>query len=261
MVSAGAKGMTNPAVRGSHRLTGSWPARHPIGDRAGGARRAGRCIERPGDDVAAGLGGEITGEQYAQAGQVQRDAPPGCGPRRPARRRRRRNRAYLHPPLRDQHRTATTGSSRWPSTATKPRNGSDYTPVPEPELVTSGPCRFVRHPIYSGLLTAMPGIALVNNLLGLIRCRGAGRVLLLLRDRRGAEPRGHLPHGVPGVQKQDEDAHPVPPVGQRMGGAHILVARPSSASARNSASGNGHLLGAACQPVDFSGYSQRDPRR
>jgi protein-S-isoprenylcysteine O-methyltransferase Ste14 len=38
----------------------------------------------------------------------------------------------------------------------------------EPELVTSGPYRFVRHPIYAGLLTAMLGTALVNNLLGLI---------------------------------------------------------------------------------------------
>jgi protein-S-isoprenylcysteine O-methyltransferase Ste14 len=38
----------------------------------------------------------------------------------------------------------------------------------DPELVTSGPYRVVRHPIYSGLLTAMLGTALVNNLLGLI---------------------------------------------------------------------------------------------
>ncbi len=38
----------------------------------------------------------------------------------------------------------------------------------EPELVTSGPYRFVRHPIYSGLLTAMLGTALVNSLLGLV---------------------------------------------------------------------------------------------
>jgi len=29
------------------------------------------------------------------------------------------------------------------------------------------------------------------------RRRGAGRVLLLLRARRGAEPLGHLPHHVP----------------------------------------------------------------
>lgn len=38
----------------------------------------------------------------------------------------------------------------------------------EPELVTSGPYRFVRHPIYSGLLTAVLGTALVTSLIGLI---------------------------------------------------------------------------------------------
>ena len=38
----------------------------------------------------------------------------------------------------------------------------------EPELVTSGPYRFVRHPIYSGLLAALLGTALVTNLIGLI---------------------------------------------------------------------------------------------
>ncbi len=38
----------------------------------------------------------------------------------------------------------------------------------EPELVISGPYRFVRHPIYSGLLTAMAGTALVDSLIGLI---------------------------------------------------------------------------------------------
>jgi protein-S-isoprenylcysteine O-methyltransferase Ste14 len=37
----------------------------------------------------------------------------------------------------------------------------------EPELVTSGPYRLVRHPIYSGLLVAVLGTALVTNLLGL----------------------------------------------------------------------------------------------
>lgn len=38
----------------------------------------------------------------------------------------------------------------------------------EPELVTSGPYRLVRHPIYSGLLLATFGTALVTNLIGLI---------------------------------------------------------------------------------------------
>jgi protein-S-isoprenylcysteine O-methyltransferase Ste14 len=46
--------------------------------------------------------------------------------------------------------------------------GMPMTQRAEPELVTSGPYRFVRHPIYSGLLIALLGTALVNNLLGLI---------------------------------------------------------------------------------------------
>jgi len=46
--------------------------------------------------------------------------------------------------------------------------GMPMTQRAEPELVTSGPYRFVRHPIYSGLLTAILGTALVDNLLGLI---------------------------------------------------------------------------------------------
>src|SRR5579864_5842929 len=46
--------------------------------------------------------------------------------------------------------------------------GMPMTQRAEPELVTSGPYRFVRHPIYSGLLVAMLGTALVDNLLGMI---------------------------------------------------------------------------------------------
>jgi protein-S-isoprenylcysteine O-methyltransferase Ste14 len=46
--------------------------------------------------------------------------------------------------------------------------GMPMTQRAEPELVTSGPYRFIRHPIYSGLLLAMVGTALVNSLFGLI---------------------------------------------------------------------------------------------
>ena len=46
--------------------------------------------------------------------------------------------------------------------------GMPMTQRAEPELVTSGPYRFVRHPIYTGLLTAMVGTALVNSLIGLV---------------------------------------------------------------------------------------------
>jgi protein-S-isoprenylcysteine O-methyltransferase Ste14 len=38
----------------------------------------------------------------------------------------------------------------------------------QPELVTSGPYRFVRHPIYTGLLIALVGTALATNLIGLM---------------------------------------------------------------------------------------------
>jgi len=46
--------------------------------------------------------------------------------------------------------------------------GMPMTQKAEPELVTSGPYRFVRHPIYSGLLAAVLGTAITANLIGLI---------------------------------------------------------------------------------------------
>ena len=46
--------------------------------------------------------------------------------------------------------------------------GMPMTQKAEPELVTSGPYRFVRHPIYSGFLAGVLGTALANNLIGLI---------------------------------------------------------------------------------------------
>ncbi len=46
--------------------------------------------------------------------------------------------------------------------------GMPMTERAEPELITSGPYRFVRHPIYSGLLLGVVGTALATDLLGLI---------------------------------------------------------------------------------------------
>jgi protein-S-isoprenylcysteine O-methyltransferase Ste14 len=46
--------------------------------------------------------------------------------------------------------------------------GMPMTQKAEPELVTDGPYRFVRHPIYSGLLAGVLGTALATNLIGLI---------------------------------------------------------------------------------------------
>ena len=46
--------------------------------------------------------------------------------------------------------------------------GMPTTQKADPELVTSGPYRFVRHPIYSGILIGVLGTALATNLIGLI---------------------------------------------------------------------------------------------
>jgi len=46
--------------------------------------------------------------------------------------------------------------------------GMPMTQKDEPELVTSGPYRYVRHPIYTGILSAMVGTALATNLYWLI---------------------------------------------------------------------------------------------
>ncbi len=46
--------------------------------------------------------------------------------------------------------------------------GMPMTEKADPELVTSGPYRFVRHPIYTGLLVGLLGTALATNLIGLI---------------------------------------------------------------------------------------------
>jgi protein-S-isoprenylcysteine O-methyltransferase Ste14 len=46
--------------------------------------------------------------------------------------------------------------------------GMPTTQKADPELVTSGPYRFVRHPIYTGILTGALGTALATNLTGLI---------------------------------------------------------------------------------------------
>jgi len=46
--------------------------------------------------------------------------------------------------------------------------GMPMTRREDPDLVTTGPYRFIRHPIYTGIIVAMIGTALAISLLGLI---------------------------------------------------------------------------------------------
>ncbi len=52
--------------------------------------------------------------------------------------------------------------------------GMPMTQKDEPELVTSGPYRLVRHPIYSGILLALAGTSLATNVYWLIATAAMG---------------------------------------------------------------------------------------
>jgi protein-S-isoprenylcysteine O-methyltransferase Ste14 len=52
--------------------------------------------------------------------------------------------------------------------------GMPMTQKDEPELVTSGPYRLVRHPIYSGILLALVGTSLATNIYWLIAAAAMG---------------------------------------------------------------------------------------
>ena len=88
--------------------------------------------------------------------------------------------------------------------------GTPMTQKDEPELVTSGPYRLVRHPIYSGILLANIGTALAPSCVAAdLPCALAGDLLHLQRDGRGALSGRAVPGQLPGVQALDEDARAV----------------------------------------------------
>jgi hypothetical protein len=64
-----------------------------------------------------------------------------------------------------------------------------------------------KHSVRGGRRRQLTGVSAVGVFVIAGVLRGGG--LAVQRDRRGAEPHGHLPGGVPGVQEPDEDAHPV----------------------------------------------------
>ncbi len=66
------------------------------------------------------------------------------------------------------------GLAVWARVALGRNWGMPMTAKDEPELVTSGPYHWVRHPIYSGLLLALLGTALAISLLFLVAVLAAG---------------------------------------------------------------------------------------
>ena len=58
---------------------------------------------------------------------------------------------------------AGLGLAVWARIHLGPNWGMPMTEKDEPELVVTGPYRYVRHPIYSGLLLAIVGTALATN--------------------------------------------------------------------------------------------------
>lgn len=78
--------------------------------------------------------------------------------------------------------------------------GMPMTEKSEPELVTSGPYRFVRHPIYSGLLLAVVGTALATNLYWLIALVVLGAYFVYSATVEERLMTGSFPDAYPGYK-------------------------------------------------------------
>jgi hypothetical protein len=77
-----------------------------------------------------------------------------------------------------------------------------------PELVTSGPYRFVGHPIYSGILLALLDTAVAINLYALVAFGVALAYFVYCAGGR-APARRFMPEHLPELPDAHEDAHSV----------------------------------------------------
>jgi protein-S-isoprenylcysteine O-methyltransferase Ste14 len=71
----------------------------------------------------------------------------------------------------------------------------------EPELVTTGPYRRVRHPIYSGLILAVLGTALATTLYGLIAVAVLGGFFIYSATREEAYLTAQFPDAYPAYKQ------------------------------------------------------------
>jgi protein-S-isoprenylcysteine O-methyltransferase Ste14 len=79
--------------------------------------------------------------------------------------------------------------------------GMPMTQKNEPELVTTGPYRRVRHPVYTGLILAMVGTALATTLDGLIAVVVLGGFFIYSATREEAYLAGEFPDTYPAYKR------------------------------------------------------------
>jgi protein-S-isoprenylcysteine O-methyltransferase Ste14 len=79
--------------------------------------------------------------------------------------------------------------------------GMPMTERVEPELITSGPYRLIRHPIYTGLLLGVLGTALATNLVGLIVAAGLCGVFYYSASVEERNLRAAFPSGYPAYRE------------------------------------------------------------
>jgi protein-S-isoprenylcysteine O-methyltransferase Ste14 len=70
----------------------------------------------------------------------------------------------------------------------------------DPDLVTTGPYRFIRHPIYTGIILGLAGTALATTVLGLIAVAVVAGFFIFSATREEHFLAGEFPDSYPGYQ-------------------------------------------------------------
>ncbi len=136
----------------------------------------------------------------------------------------------------------------------------------EPELVTSGPYGFVRHPIYSGILLGLLGTALATNIYWLIALGIVGVYFVYSATVEERNMTATFPTHLPRLQGPDQDADSVRALRLRLTGSRptsAVASRRRAASAGVSAPGESRQRQLARRrglPGSFIRASEPSPR-